>query len=104
MNLLINKRLTRQSDTSRCRAHQGALISDGPLPILGDREQPRLRGAPPPAGGLIDEDQVLVHCQRCDADHPASAVWTLSTHPTSQGVVTYFRCPAGHADFYTTGR
>ena len=104
MNLLINKRHARQSDTSVVRPDQGALRGVGPLPILGDHERPRHREATSPADGLIAEGQALVHCQRCGGDHPASAVRTLSTHPTSEGVVTYFRCPAGHADFYTTGR
>ena len=102
MDLLINKRRARRSDTRSDRADQRVLTGDGPLPPLGDPESPRPEEAPSPADGLIDEGSVLVHCQRCGNDHLASAVWTLSTHPTSQGVVTYFRCPAGHADFYTT--
>lgn len=41
-----------------------------------------------------------VYCRQCDADIPLSATRTLSMHRTSGGVVAYFRCRAGHADFY----
>jgi hypothetical protein len=104
MYLLIKKRRARRSDICGARADQRVLTGDGPLPTVGDHEKPRPEEAPSPAEGLIDEGHALVHCQRCGTDHLASAVWTLSTHPTTQGVVTYFRCPAGHADFHTTRR
>ena len=57
---------------------------------------------PSPAERLTDEMPALVHCRRCWADHPLPAVQTLSAHRSSEGVVTYFRCPTGHADFFTT--
>jgi hypothetical protein len=104
MHLLINKRRGRRSDVRRGRADQRGLTGDGSLPTLGDLERPRNGEAASPADGLIDEANALVYCQRCGNDHLASSAGTLSTHPTSQGVVTYFRCPAGHADFYTTRR
>ena len=104
MDLVINKRRARRSDVRRDWADRRILTGDGPQPTLGDPERPRLEEARSPVDGLIYGGNALVHCQRCGNDHLASAVWTLSTHPTSEGVVTYFRCPAGHADFYTTRR
>lgn len=59
---------------------------------------------PSPAERLTDESQALVHCRRCWADHPLSAVQTLSAHRSLEGVVTYFRCPTAHAGFFTTRR
>ena len=56
----------------------------------------------PRIDALTDERERSAHCRRCCADHPVSAVRRLSTHRTSAGVVTYFRCPSGHADFFTT--
>ena len=44
----------------------------------------------------------LVYCRQCAAWADLSATRSLSTHPTSGGLVPYFRCPAGHADFYQT--
>jgi hypothetical protein len=43
------------------------------------------------------------HCRHCNADWPLPLTRTLSRHPTSGGVVTYFRCPARHTDFYIVG-
>ncbi len=40
------------------------------------------------------------YCRHCLAYCPLSAIRTLSAHSTSEGLVTYFRCPLGHADFY----
>jgi hypothetical protein len=104
MDLLINKHRGRRSEIRGGEAYQTALTGDGPLLSLGDPERPRPEETPSPAHGLIAEGNALVHCQRCGTDHLRCAVWTLSTHPTSQGVVTYFRCPSGHADFYMTRR
>ncbi len=42
----------------------------------------------------------LTYCWQCDACIAVSATATLSTHPTSAGVVVYFRCTAGHCGFY----
>jgi len=42
----------------------------------------------------------LVYCRQCATWVVVSATRELSTHPTSGGLVTYFRCTAGHADFY----
>ncbi len=44
----------------------------------------------------------LVHCRRCAAWVALPSTRTLSTHRTSGGLVTYFRCPAGHVGFYQT--
>ena len=44
----------------------------------------------------------LVYCRQCATWVPVSAIRELSTHPTSGGIVTYFRCTAGHADLYRT--
>ena len=42
----------------------------------------------------------LVYCRHCATWVAVSATRELSRHPTSGGLVTYFRCTAGHADFY----
>ena len=104
MDVLISKRRARRSDIRGGEADQRALTGDGPLPTLGDPGRPRPEEAPSGPDGTIEEANAVVACRRCGAAHRRSAVWTLSTHPTSQGVVTYFRCPSGHADFYTTRR
>lgn len=44
----------------------------------------------------------LVYCRQCETWIAVFATRELSTHPTSGGIVTYFRCTAGHADFYRT--
>lgn len=44
----------------------------------------------------------LVYCRQCAAWVAVSATQELSTHPTSRGLVTYFRCSSGHADFNRT--
>lgn len=44
----------------------------------------------------------VVYCRQCATRVPVSATRELSTHPTSGGLVTYFRCTAGHADLYRT--
>ncbi len=44
----------------------------------------------------------LRYCRQCAAWVAVSATRELSTHPTSQGLVTYFRCSSGHADFNRT--
>ncbi len=90
---LINKRRARRSDTSGVRADQGVLKGDGPLPALGDPES----GA---AQALLPEEVPSAHCRQCDTCVPLSAARTLSTHPTSGGLVTYFRCEEGHAVLY----
>ncbi len=41
-------------------------------------------------------------CRPCDSYYALSAVTILSAHPTSTGLVTYFRCPVGHPDFFWT--
>ncbi len=46
----------------------------------------------------------LVYCRQCATWVAVSATRELSTHPTAGGLVTYFRCSAGHADFYTVRR
>lgn len=104
MDSLINRRRARRSDIRAIRADQGVLKGDGQRPALGDPKRSRPEEALSSADGLINEGHALVHCQRCGTDHLAPAVWRLSTHPTSQGVVTYFRCRAGHTGFYTTRR
>lgn len=78
-------------------------IGESPLdPRPPSRARPD--DVPSPAEGLTQEGQAMVHCRRCGTEHLVSAVRTLSTHTTSEGVVIYFRCPAGCADFYTTTR
>ena len=44
----------------------------------------------------------LLYCRQCAAWVAVSATRELSTHPTSGGLVTYFRCSSGHADFNRT--
>lgn len=44
----------------------------------------------------------LLYCRQCAAWVAVSATRELSTHPTSRGLVTYFRCSSGHADFNRT--
>lgn len=96
MSLLTSKRRARRSDISGVRADQGALNGDGPLPILGDPD-PRTSEA------LVPEEVPRPpYCRQCDACVPVAA--TLSTHPTSGGLVTYFRCEEGHANVYFSGR
>ncbi len=38
-------------------------------------------------------------CRRCGSYYELSSTTTLSVHWTSSAIVTYFRCPLGHADF-----
>ena len=45
----------------------------------------------------------VVYCRQCATWVAVSSTRELSTHLTSGGVVTYFRCTAGHADLYRTG-
>ena len=42
-----------------------------------------------------------VYCRQCVAWVGLSTSRRLSTHRTSGGVITYFRCEAGHTDFYS---
>ena len=49
------------------------------------------------ANGLHGSERV--YCRQCGTWVAVSATRELSTHPTSRGPVTYFRCSSGHADF-----
>jgi hypothetical protein len=42
-------------------------------------------------------------CRRCHEHYCLAVTTTLSIHFTSGGVLTYFRCPLGHLDFYMGG-
>ncbi len=47
-----------------------------------------------------EPDARSAFCRPCDSYYALSAVTILSAHSTSTGVVTYFRCPAGHPNFF----
>lgn len=49
--------------------------------------------------GDSSQDGVTAYCRRCQTHWPVRAALLLSAHPTSAGVVTYFRCPDGHVNF-----
>lgn len=93
MDLLINKRRARRSDICGGRVDEGVLKGDGPQPTL-DAPESRTSEA------LSPEEVPFVYCRGCDTCVPLAATRMLSTHPTSGGLVTYFRCEEGHADFY----
>ena len=42
----------------------------------------------------------VVYCRQCEAWFGLSSIRTLSTHRTSEGLITYFRCTTGHAGYY----
>ena len=42
-------------------------------------------------------------CRRCHEHYCLAVTTILSIHVTSGGVLTYFRCPIGHLDFYMGG-
>lgn len=72
----------------------------GLLPTMSDavRTSPRHHG-PTPSEPADVHGPPLVHCRQCGAWIAMSSTRTLSTHQTSGGLVTYYRCPAGHPDF-----
>ncbi len=74
------------------------LLRNKPGAVRSSREQPRSTAAE--ATGLHGSD--LVYCRQCATWVAVSATRELSTHPTSRGVVTYFRCSSGHVDFKRT--
>ena len=84
MDLLINKRRARRSDSRGVRVDEGVL--NAPESIISEV--------------LLPDGIPSVYCRRCDTGIPLPATRTLSRHPTSGGLVTYFRCEEGHADFY----
>ena len=93
MDLLINKRRARRSDISGVRADEVVPKGDGSLPKLGDPE-------PKTSEALLPDEVPAAYCRQCDTWLPLAAVRRLSTHTTSGGLVTYFRCEEGHANFY----
>ena len=116
MEMLLQGALIGLSVAGPQRSGHGGLRSDGrgrgPLAVTSVSARLNPPYVPPPASQELpspaerptDESQALVHCRGCWADHPLSTVQTLSAHRSSAGVVTYFRCPTGHADFFTTRR
>lgn len=75
----------------------------GLLPTMSDamRASAQPHGSTAPEAADVHEPP-LVHCRQCAAWISLSTTRSLSTHRTSEGLVTYFRCPAGHADFSQT--
>ena len=74
------------------------LLRNKPGAVRSNREQP---------GPTASEATELhgtegVYCRQCAAWVAVSATRELSRHPTSGGIVTYFRCTAGHAGLYRT--
>ncbi len=67
----------------------------------GDAIPTREKAGPFRFATAVDEIP-LAYCRQCDAWIPVAAIGSLSIHRTSAGLVTYFRCSAGHCDFYTT--
>lgn len=75
----------------------------GLLPTMSDATRPSAQQHGSTTSRAPDvHGPPLVHCRRCDAWIVLSSTRTVSTHRTSEGLVTYFRCPAAHADFYQT--
>lgn len=74
------------------------LLRNKPGAVRSSREPPRSVASE--ATGLHGSE--LVYCRQCATWVAVSATRELSTHPTSRGVVTYFRCSSGHADFNRT--
>ena len=74
------------------------LLRNKPARVPSDHEQPGSTASQPTGIGETD----LVYCRQCAAWVAVSATRHLSTHPTSGGIVTYFRCSADHAGFYRT--
>ncbi len=74
------------------------LLRNKPAAVRSSSEQPRSTASE--ANGLHGRE--VVYCRQCATWVAVSAIRELSTHPTSGGLVTYFRCTAGHADFYRT--
>ena len=73
------------------------------LPTTSDA----MRASAQPHGSTASEaadvhGSPFVHCRQCAGWIFLPSTHTLSTHRTSGGLVTYFRCPAGHADFCRT--
>ncbi len=93
MDLLINKRRARRSDISGVRADEVPPKGDGSLPNLGDRESKT-------SEALLPDEVPAAYCRQCDTWLPLAAVRRLSTHTTSGGLVTYFRCEEGHPNFH----
>ena len=93
MDSLINRRRTRRSDISSVRADEVVHKGDGSVPNLGDPESKT-------SEALLPDDAPAAYCRQCDTWLPLAAVRRLSTHTTSGGLVTYFRCEEGHANFY----
>ena len=93
MDLLINKRRARRSDSRGVRVDEGVLNGEDAQPTL-DAPESRTSEV------LLPDGIPSVYCRRCDTGIPLPATRTLSRHPTSGGLITYFRCEEGHADFY----
>ncbi len=74
------------------------LLRNKPARVRSDQEQSGSTASQPT--GLRETE--LVYCRQCVTWVAVSATRHLSTHPTSGGIVTYFRCSAGHAGFYRT--
>lgn len=49
---------------------------------------------------VADVHGQVVYCRQCAAWFGLSSIRPLSTHRTSEGIITYFRCTAGHAGYY----
>ena len=74
------------------------LLRNKPGAVRSSREQPVSIASE--ATALHGRE--LVYCRQCATWVAVSATRELSTHPTSSGPVTYFRCSSGHADFDRT--
>ena len=74
------------------------LLRNKPGTVRSSREQPGSTASE--ANGLHGSERV--YCRQCGTWVAVSATRELSTHPTSGGPVTYFRCSSGHADFDRT--
>ena len=55
------------------------------------------------ASQLEQQAPAVAFCRRCHEHYGLAVTTILSIHFTSGGVLTYFRCPLGHPDFYMGG-
>ena len=108
MGLLLKKHNVASTETSRGTSESNTAPEHArrpPSPCGGTHETwlgVRYGRAGDPSSGHSSGPETVSspYCRHCQAPFPLSATHTLSTHSTSEGVVTYFRCPIGHAGFF----
>lgn len=73
-------------------------------PVIANHSSSREEPASTASEATCLHRSELVYCRRCAIWLAVSAIRELSTHQTAEGLVTYFRCAAGHGDFYAVRR